>query len=358
MKSDRYELLDCFRGIAILAVLLLHLGFRGDSSDSERWLSPWIRHGYLGVQLFFVISGYCILGAVFRSLAKQESLFEFAKKRAKRILPPYYWSVLLCIGLGLFTMVVFRKSWWELFPLDGLDWFATLTLLQEPLQAEYFNMVYWSLCVEVQFYAVLGLGLLFPKRMNWWFFAVSLLALSVFYFPGLSRITILRYWLEFLPGMIAFVLITKCPLGKTFVFLQSICILAGLFQSYPTNGDFFVDDGELVIFGKRSAAVLFGIVFLMLFPLDSKLSKNAFLTPMKLLGVFSYSLYLTHIPILSRIMNLAERLTGLDGINFYIWMTVSFILSVIFAWFFFRYLEGPWLNTSKSSLQTTQQASS
>ncbi|HZI42022.1 MAG TPA: acyltransferase, partial [Gemmatimonadaceae bacterium] len=82
---DRLPTLDGIRGLAIIAVFLSHASF--DSTTS--WLGRWFTWGWMGVDLFFVLSGFLITGLLVRERERSGtiSLRDFYARRARRILP-------------------------------------------------------------------------------------------------------------------------------------------------------------------------------------------------------------------------------------------------------------------------------
>ena len=85
--------LDCLRAVAVLAVVLFHL-------DVPHLFGGAFRAGYLGVDIFFVISGYLITGNILRQLESGSfSLIEFYSRRVRRLLPAFFVTV-FAVGLA------------------------------------------------------------------------------------------------------------------------------------------------------------------------------------------------------------------------------------------------------------------
>jgi len=145
--------LDLLRAIAIAWVMLFHSFIVGGLGDGWQWLS---RYGWMGVDLFFVLSGFLIGRQVLAPLARGErfDFGDFYRRRAFRILPAFLVVLLVYVAVPGAREVPGMDPWWK---------FATFTLN--------FNVDYtrnaafshaWSLCVEEHFY------LAFPL-LAWWF---------------------------------------------------------------------------------------------------------------------------------------------------------------------------------------------
>ena len=154
--SARLPGLDLLRAIAVLWTMQFHSFIVGGLGPDWSWLS---RYGWLGVDLFFVLSGYLIGGQLLRPLAKGEapSLREFYIKRAFRILPAF-WAVLAVYLLW----PGFREA-------PGMEpaWKFLLFVVNVSIdygQNAAFSHV-WSLCVEEHFYLLFPvLALLLSRR--------------------------------------------------------------------------------------------------------------------------------------------------------------------------------------------------
>lgn len=160
LRGIRYiPAIDGLRAIAVIAVMLYHLGF------------TWIPGGFLGVDLFFVISGYVITRLLLDSIARSGGLDlrAFYKARMRRLLPPLaFMMITTAIFIGIWAPETARRfasdspfafigamNWWLVFRhTDYFDSIARPPLLQHT----------WSLGVEAQFYLVWPLILLLVLR--------------------------------------------------------------------------------------------------------------------------------------------------------------------------------------------------
>ena len=127
--------IDGLRGLAVIAVMLYHLGF------------SWIPGGFLGVDLFFVISGYVITRLILDSIARSGGLDlrEFYKARVRRLFPPLIFMVITtALYIGVWAPETMRRfisdapfslsgtmNWWLVFRnTDYFDSIARPALLQ------------------------------------------------------------------------------------------------------------------------------------------------------------------------------------------------------------------------------------
>jgi peptidoglycan/LPS O-acetylase OafA/YrhL len=152
--ESRLVVLDTFRAIAILAVLLHHFLSRYAPPDEPRNIygythtyPHWLDLGQLGVQFFFIISGFVI----FMTLERCHHLFEFWFRRLARLYPAYVVAMLI-------TFVVANLAGPPEFHTDPKDLLIDLTFLTRYINdARWVEPAYWSLVVELQFYFLIGL---------------------------------------------------------------------------------------------------------------------------------------------------------------------------------------------------------
>jgi peptidoglycan/LPS O-acetylase OafA/YrhL len=148
-QSQRLPGLDLLRAIAISWVMLYHLAVLGLITD-DAWI---VRFGWMGVDLFFVLSGFLIAGQLFRPLARGQrpSLRRFFARRLMRTLPAYW------VVLAIYLLVPALRETPHLQPVWVFLSFTQNLILGH--QANAFSHA-WSLSVEEQFYLALPLILL------------------------------------------------------------------------------------------------------------------------------------------------------------------------------------------------------
>ncbi|MDT0387289.1 acyltransferase [Streptomyces sp. DSM 41921] len=158
-SAGRLRALDGLRLLAALMVAAYHYGGR-DGEVAEAWgsspklqfptLHEWFAYGCLGVQVFFVISGFVICMSGWGRPLKS-----FFASRASRLLPAYWVAVLLVTAVFALPVVAYRA----VSPSDAL---VNLTMLQMPLGADRVLGVCWTLWAEVRFYALFALCVVLP----------------------------------------------------------------------------------------------------------------------------------------------------------------------------------------------------
>ena len=150
-KRERQPGLDLLRALAIIIVVIYHAGIMGFPLPGRVH-----RFGWIGVDLFFVLSGYLIGGQLLAPLARGRhiNLGRFFARRALRILPAYL--VILAIYIFL--------PWWREYPEMTPWWKFIISVQNIGLHGGTAFSHAWSLAVEDQFYLLLPLILLFVNR--------------------------------------------------------------------------------------------------------------------------------------------------------------------------------------------------
>ncbi|WP_435864438.1 acyltransferase family protein [Streptomyces phaeochromogenes] len=158
-RENRLRALDGLRLIAALMVAAYHYGGRG-GEVTQAWgtsakaqfptMHSWFAYGCLGVQVFFVISGFVICMSGWG-----RPLRSFFASRASRLLPSY-WAAIIIVTVVFALPVVAYKT---VSPSDAL---VNLTMMQQPLGADRVLGVCWTLWAEVRFYALFALCVVLP----------------------------------------------------------------------------------------------------------------------------------------------------------------------------------------------------
>jgi len=289
------------RAIAVIGVVLYHANFE------------WIPGGFLGVDVFFVISGYLISQMIVKELAAtgRISLPNFYARRLRRLLPTALLVIITTIGVGRHLVSPIRHKTIGLDAISSIFYGANYRFYFS--QIDYLNigekpslfLHFWSLAVEEQFYLfwplLLLIGWQFFKRFGIFIILIATAAYSFYYsilltkndptFAFYSLPT--RAW-EFALGAITFLLTSNLNrFWKFFRFLFGWTGLAALIYSFITITDSQEFPGTIALIPTIATALIIAA---------SSKGKffGSFLITNPLfygVGAVSYSLYLWHWPI-------------------------------------------------------------
>jgi peptidoglycan/LPS O-acetylase OafA/YrhL len=197
------EALDLLRLAAALAVVAFHYGFHGPSPHSPLDsalpdIGPLARYGFLGVPLFFMISGFVIAYS-----AEGRSATSFAIARVARIYPAF----LFCMTVTFLAVLAFGAP--HLHATAG-QWIANFLVAAPALHQPYIDSVYWTIVSELTFYGWVCLLIatgLFRRRINFiiliWL-AVSLLNETVFQSFALRKLLLTNQSGYFAAGLLLY----------------------------------------------------------------------------------------------------------------------------------------------------------
>ena len=368
--DTRYRLLDVFRGVACLMVVLHHAGFAVVLDATKvGGVDGWFRRAAigllwrmnLGVPLFFVISGYCIAASADASRRRGSGAFRFLARRVWRIYPPYWAAVLVFVlttgGLDAVGLRRLHDGGPYALKLDSpgeigrAQWLGNLTLtetwrpLVHPPEAAIYTRVAWSLCFEEQFYFVcFAILLLAPRRL---FAALAIttvaaigLRVALADVGMLARIegTFPRLWHEFAVGIAAYWrLNVATSLRSKRAVEVGLVALAAIGFAFP---------GAALVEYSTATSALFGLLLIALWRYDIPSERLAWLAPFRACGLRCYSIYLVHLPICT-VVNLF--LVGLGLTAFWtralVVVPVASALAVGASWLFFFGVERHFLNT-------------
>jgi peptidoglycan/LPS O-acetylase OafA/YrhL len=161
-EPSRVPALDLLRLAAVSAVILYHYGFWGPASHGVPQvalpaLAPVAQYGFLGVPVFFAISGFVIAYS-----AEGRTPVGFAIARFSRIYPTF----VLCMTLTFTATVLLGAGHFE---VTSTQWLANLVIAAPFFGQPYVDTSYWSLVIEVVFYAWVAVFMafgLFPRRID------------------------------------------------------------------------------------------------------------------------------------------------------------------------------------------------
>lgn len=329
LESDPYRLdIQALRGLAITLVLIYHAE-----------LLPVLHAGFLGVDIFFVVSGFLITGIIQRQiLSGRFSLREFYFRRAKRLLPAAYIVFSACAIAAPFFLGdrEYRDFAWQL--LGAVTFTGNIALW---MQTGYFEtsaqlkplLHVWSLSIEEQYYLLLPFILLaLPRR--WW-------NASVVTAVGASLILCLLV-VDSMPGATFFLLPTRAwelglgSVGALMLTRESFAPLWRLLL-WPSIGilafiPFFPIEDHHPGFNAVLTCCATLIIILAKHP---ALNRGLIVAALAWIGNISYSLYLVHWPMLA----FAEN-AWVSPMPWSVRLGIA-LLSILIAGMLYRYAENP-----------------
>jgi len=298
--GSRSSALDLARIVAAMAVVLYHYGFFftaphvGEGVRPYPTLSFLARYGHLGVQLFFMISGYLIVQS-----AGRKSLAGFARARARRLYPAY----LVCC---IVTYVVYR--WIEaspgaLAPLTFGDLAYNLTMFNGVLDGvrgrtpRYVDGSYWTLAVEWLFYMLVA-ALIVTRllaRIEWalWAWMATTVAAWTGALPLFTFLTLTPWSAYFIAGAAFFRIHSEgCTANR--VALVGVAFVLAAAQAAAQNDMLAADFGTPFHLALTLGFVVAFFAFFAWLPRIDRIGFGSATRAIALLGALSYPIYLLH----------------------------------------------------------------
>jgi peptidoglycan/LPS O-acetylase OafA/YrhL len=339
--------IDGLRAVAVIPVMLFHGGF------------GFFSGGFIGVDVFFVISGYLITTIIISEMEEGKfSLVGFYERRARRILPALLFVVLLTIPFA-----------WSLMPPDELRKYfqsvSAVTVFSSNIlfwvESGYFDTAAelkpllhtWSLAVEEQYYLFFPLMVLltwrYSKRYVLPFFViVGVISLMLAQWGSINHPTAnffllpTRFWELMIGSVTAFLLYYKDNLAISIFRSRSISQLLSLVGLLLIGYSIVTFTNRTPFPSLYTLAPTIGTALIILFAADKTIA-NSFLSNRLFVGIglISYSAYLWHQPVLA-----FGRMNHVNDSNV-AGITLLLMLSLILAYFSWRFIEKPFRNKNK-----------
>lgn len=334
-QGNRLAEIDALRGIAAVLVLLFHYTTRFDQvyghSQPLEISFPW---AYVGINLFFIISGFVI----FLTLARTRHASDFIVSRVSRLYPAYWISVLI-------TFWVVRMLGLPGKQVSSNEAALNMLMFHGSFGVPHVDAVYWTLEVELLFY-VLALALFLSRqlhRVHWFLYA--LIALKVVYALASRQFGIDLPWriqwaliLPFIPWFACGIAIYRATHEKN------------TFERSTRRHDYGILLAAIVSIGYVDG-IMFGLLCIFFSALVWLAANNRLIllrNPVILwLGFISYPLYLLHENIGWGVMRIIERA------GFSPWLAIGAAsgVALVLAWLVANFVERPAMQWVRSQFK-------
>lgn len=339
-SKEHLGVLDMLRGFAALSVVLYHFTYglptpgKSDGGGvlakfASSMLKPVFSWGHMGVEVFFVISGFVIPYSLWNSHYQLRLFYNYMLKRILRICPPSYLVILLIlIQWYIIDHALHNTSSTNRY-LDSVTpqrILGNIFFVYKFADTRWINGVFWTLSIEFQFYIVIGLlfTLLFKAKNIIWF-VVLFTAMALFnYLPYFPKSTFFYYSPLFALGGTALLYYKKQLTLLPFLLLLAFyfglsCLLM------PFAASMFGLVTALVIVFVRVKHIIFSFF-----------------------GKISFSLYLTHVVVGSTFEFIWVKIFPLHtDLQHIIGITLTTIVSCVVSYGYYIWVEKPTMGLAK-----------
>jgi peptidoglycan/LPS O-acetylase OafA/YrhL len=305
--TSRVPALDGLRGVAILLVMVYHQTLLVGETPVDRFVGFWTLSGWIGVDLFFVLSGFLITGILLDAKGKGHYFRNFYARRVLRIFPLYYAVVAFSL-LILPRLPIWNPERLGRISGDEIFYWTYLSNVSIALHSAFRHGILdisWSLAIEEQFYLIWPLLVLVLSHRRLTQLCVALIATALAWraamlLAGVPPIAIYVLTPGRLDPLMVGALIALAVRGTFFTRLSRrarpvLLASAGVLVVIAiASGGFDPYAPAMQVAGYTALAVLFGAILVITLTTAPRVLQQPILIAF---GKYSYALYLFHLPI-------------------------------------------------------------
>ncbi|MGI8501548.1 MAG: acyltransferase family protein [Hassallia sp.] len=352
-KHQKLNLLQVFRGLAAVMVILAHCDLIFNQNFQKDFFGKIFNFGGSGVDFFFVLSGFIILYIHQSDIGDRSKLKSFFIKRFTRIYPIYW--VVLTLKLSASLFFAYDPDTSQRNIIEIFKAYILFPQSREILSSSFLG-VSWTLTFEIFFYIIFGLLIGLKPKLSFPIISIWLL-LTFTHFLGifdLSKDSLMlnfvlnEHNLEFFLGCIAAYIVSKYKIHQE---MTLICLGAFLYTLGAINYYYkVVEISPVISFGIPSMLLVVGSTSL-------EMRRNVHVNEVLIyIGNASYSIYLMHGFFINNITKILLKVFPDISQNILILNTIGLIIGVIallFGCAVYSYIEKPLLSIVKPKLVTT-----
>lgn len=342
--KKQLESIEVLRGIAAILVLLHHTTRIFVKDYNTEFLYGFFNPGYLGVDVFFVLSGFIIFYIHKSDIGNSVKLKPFVLKRVIRVYPVYW-----ILALTLIPIYLAVPSFGEPYYDDPIYLIKSLLLIPQEVQP--ILGVAWSLTHEMFFYLVFAFLIFikpkytFPIVGSWMLITFIMLFKNPFEEFLLINFIFSEYNIEFLLGCSVAFVFSKRKISGTLPLTVGIL---SFFTFWVLNEYYSLEINRIIMGGLPAALMILGCANL---DFTRKSKVNPLL---KYLGSASYSIYLTHPIFLAAAVKIVGPLNLFNHLGFFTIPIIAF-LAIVSGCIFHRIIEKPILNFCRKRFLTPKE---
>ncbi len=335
MKSY-FPLIDILRFVAALSVVCFH--YFSSHIVPANFLETYIKHGYMGVQLFFIISGFVI----YFSLAK--SIREYFIGRFLRLYPLFW---VMCSVTYISTLILDKAE-----ALSLKYFFLNLFIINTGQTSRMIDGSYWTLTMEIVFYFAIGVYVyLFSLKNVEWFYILWLALAYAVYYLGLdglliTKLMLVRYAPYFVIGGLSALIYQTHKSVDIYANIRrfsalGLALLAPFYISQKLTESVAVTSNHFGIYSLENNIILIVIYMLVAAAiiLNDKIINKSIILWAKIVGGITYPLYLLHQKFGSLII---IHLGGQDQYGRVSYLSLTVLMSIIVLCYFISKYEERW----------------